>query len=329
MSGQVRRSPEQRGSVAVYVLRRIGQAVAVVWLNSVVVFVVLHELPGGAAAMLGKDATQQQVAQLNSQLGLDRPVPVQYLLWLNGVVHGNLGFSIARNEAVSTLISQYLPKTILLTAIATAVALVLAVAAGLVQAQHRNRPGDYSLTAVFLFLYSTPVFFLAIVLVLVFAVKLRLLPTEAPQAQTIGGILAHPAGLVLPAGTLALVTIAWFSRYVRVSAIQNLAEDFVRTARAKGAGTGRILWRHVLRNTLLPVITLLGLNLPYIFGGALIVESVFNYPGAGWLFWQSATQHDYPVLLALALIVSAATVVGSLVADLLYAEADPRVRYTA
>lgn len=313
--------------MAAYIVRRIGQAIAVVWLNSIVVFVVLHELPGGVAAMLSKDASPQQIAQLTHQLGLDRPLPVQYVLWLKGILHGNFGFSTARNEAVSSLIAQYMPKTIVLTAISTAVALVLAIVAGLVQAQRRNRPSDYGLTALFLGLYAAPVFFLAIVLILVFAVKLRIFPPEAPQGQTLGAILGHPAGLVLPVATLALVTIAWFSRYVRVSAIGILAEDYIRTARAVGTGSGRILRLHVLRNTLLPVITLLGLSLPFIFGGALIVESVFNYPGAGWLFWQSATQHDFPVLLALALIVSAATVAGSLLADLLYAVVDPRIRY--
>lgn len=312
-----------------YIIRRIGQAIAIIWLNSLVVFVVLHKLPGGVAAMLSKQATPQQVAQLAHQLGTDRPLPVQYLIWLRDLARGDLGFSTVRNEPVSALIGLYMPKTILLTTLSIIVALVFALAAGLIQALYRNRAGDYAFTGVFLGLYAAPVFFLAIVLVLLFAVKLRIFPPQAPQQHTIAGILTHPAGLVLPVATLALVTIAWFSRYVRSAAIQTLAEDFIRTARAKGAGRGRILARHVLRNTLLPVITLLGLSLPFIFSGGLIVESVFNYPGAGLLFWESATSHDYPVLLAMTLVVSAATVAGSLLADLLYAVADPRIRYAA
>jgi peptide/nickel transport system permease protein len=165
------------------------------------------------------------------------------------------------------------------------------------------------------------------VLIVVFSVYLPLLPAEAPQSSSIGVILSQPAGLILPVATLALLTIAQFSRYMRSSVIENLAEDYVRTARAKGAGERTVLIHHVLRNALIPIATLLGLSLPTIFSGALITEAVFNFPGMGQLFWTAAQTQDYPIMLGITVLVGVVTVIGSLLADLAYAVLDPRVRF--
>jgi peptide/nickel transport system permease protein len=310
-----------------YLARRLGQAVVVVLLVTVIVFILLHLLPGGPArAQLGPRATPLAVASFNHEMGYDRPVPVQYWAWLTQLATGNLGFSITLNQPVGELIGQRLPKTLVLTVLATLLALVVAVPLGMVQAVRRNRATDWVLTFWAFVFYATPPFFLGVVLIVVFAVYLPILPAEAPQSSSLAVILSEPAGLVLPVLTLALLTIAQFSRYMRSSVIENLAEDYVRTARAKGAGERRVLVRHVLRNSLIPIATLLGLSLPAIFSGALITEAVFNFPGMGELFWTAAQTQDYPVMLGITVLVGVVTVVGSLLADLAYVALDPRVR---
>jgi peptide/nickel transport system permease protein len=314
----------------VYLLRRLVQAIVVVLLVSVIVFVLLHLLPGGPArAILGQTATQAQVAAFNQAQGYDRPLPVQYLSYLGQLLHGQLGYSYQRNENVGTLLAERIPKTLLLTVAGTIVALVIAIPLGLLQAVRRNRPVDYVLTAVTFVLYAMPLFFLGLLLIIGFSQDLRWFPSQAPQSDSLLAVLSQPAALVLPVATLALVTIAAFSRYVRSAVLDNLSEDYVRTARAKGALEGRVLFRHVTRNALVPVVTLLGVYIPYLFSGSLVVEAIFNYPGMGLLFWNAAQTRDYPVLLGVALVVSVATVVGSLLVDIAYVFLDPRVRYVS
>jgi len=208
----------------------------------------------------------------------------------------------------------------------TILALIIAVPVGLWQAVRRNKPVDYTFTALSFLFYAAPTFFVGTVLILVFSVKLQWFGAEAPQGGVVDD-LTNLRDLTLPVVTLALVTIALFSRYMRSSVLDNITEDYVRTARAKGASSRRVLWRHVMRNSLIPIATLLGLSIPGILSGALITESVFNYPGMGFLFFQSAQNQDYPVLLGFIIVVAIGTVVGSLLADLAYAALDPRVRY--
>jgi len=311
-----------------YIVRRVAQAVVVLLLVTVIVFVMLHALPGGTArAVLGERATNVAIDQFNKQNGFDQPLPVQYWRWFDQVLHGDLGFSFVRNESVAQLLSERLPKTMLLAGTSLLLALVVAIPLGFLQALRRNRLVDYVVTALAFVFYSTPAFWLALVLITVFAIRFRIFPAQAPQGS-IGDILSQPGGLVLPVLTIALVTIAFFSRYVRSSTLENLTQDYVRTARAKGASTGRVAFRHVLRNALVPVVTLVGVSLPFVFAGTLISEEIFNYPGAGLLFYNAAVARDYPVLLGVVLVVGAAAVVGSLLADVCYAMLDPRVRLT-
>lgn len=311
-----------------FITRRLLQSIVVVLLVTVIVFILLHLLPGGPArAQLGARATPAAIANFNLQMGYDRPVPIQYWNWLKQLVTGDLGFSTKFNQSVASLIGERLPKTLVLTVLSTLFALVVAVPLGMIQAVKRNHAADYTITAGAFIFYATPPFFLGIVLIVVFAVYLPVLPAEAPQSSSIGVILSQPAGLILPVLTLALVTIAQFSRYMRSSVIESLAEDYVRTARAKGADERSVLIRHVLRNSLIPVATLLGLSLPAIFSGALITEAVFNFPGMGQLFWTAAQTQDYPIMLGITVLVGVVTVIGSLLADLAYAVLDPRVRY--
>jgi peptide/nickel transport system permease protein len=311
-----------------YLVRRAGQAVVVVIGVMIMTFIMIHLEPGSAArATLGARATPGRIAIFNSTYGLNQSLGAQFVTYLKQVFHGNFGTSYSLQQPVSTLIAQRLPRDLVLLGLAYALALVIAVPVGLYQAVRRGGIGDHALTGVSFTLYSMPDFFFAILLIAVFSVQLHLLPPEAPQATSVAGILADPRALILPVVTLALVTFASFSRYMRSSAIEVLAQDYIRVAQAKGLPRRRILLRHVLRNSLLPVVTMVGLSFPTIIAGAVIAEAVFNYPGMGLLFWQAAVSHDFPVLLGCALIVGIATVVGSLLADIAYAALDPRVRY--
>jgi peptide/nickel transport system permease protein len=309
-----------------FLLRRCAQSVVVLLLVSVIVFGLLHLLPGGPArAILGTHATPTNIAAFNEQNGLDSPVPIQYWHWLTGVLSGNLGFSYVQNESVSSLLAQRLPKTAFLAAVAVLLAVLLAVPVGFFQAVRRQRAGDYVVTTVTLVLYSTPAFWVAILLIDVLAVRLRVFPAEAPQGS-FSAVVSDPQALVLPVLTITLVTVAAFSRYIRSSVLDELAQDYVRMARSKGASRRVILFGHVLRNAAGPVVTLLGLSLPFIVSGTLITEYVFNYPGIGLLTFNAATSQDYPVMLGVVMVVGAATVVGSLLADVTHAILDPRVR---
>jgi peptide/nickel transport system permease protein len=313
-----------------FLIRRLLQAVVVLLLVTMITFLLLRAIPGNVAiAILGPAAYRnpQVVAAFNAEYGFDKPWFDQYLLWLGHLVRGNLGFSWTLDQPVASLLGQRLPKTVVLVGISTVVALVVAVPVGLWQAVRRNRAVDYTFTALSFLFYAAPTFFVGTVLILVFSVKLHVFGPEGPQGGLVSD-LTDWRDLTLPVVTLALVTIALFSRYMRSSVLDQITEDYVRTARAKGASARRVLWRHVLRNSLIPVATLLGLSVPGILSGALITESVFNYPGMGYLFYQSAEKQDYPTLLGFVIVVAVATVAGSLLADIAYAVLDPRVRYS-
>jgi peptide/nickel transport system permease protein len=314
--------------VTAYLIRRFLQALVVLFGVSVIVFIMIHLLPGGPRALLGVKATPPQVHAFMVANGYNKPVWIQYVTYIEHVFRGNFGYSYSNNETVLLLLQQNLPKSALLVGLAAAVSLVAAIPLGILQAVRRNKPVDYVLTAGAFVGYSMPLFWLGTLLILAFAVDTHLLPPEGPQGSTVGALLSQPRALILPVATLAIVTIALWSRYMRSSAVDNLVQDYIRTARAKGASEARVLFGHLLRNALLPIITLVGLSLPAVLSGEVITESVFNYPGMGLLFWNAATSHDYPVLMGVTIVVGAATVIGSLLADLLYAVVDPRVRYT-
>jgi peptide/nickel transport system permease protein len=309
-----------------YLIRRTLHALIVLFGVSLIVFVLLHLLPGGPArATLGVRANPVSIKAFNHEYGFDKPLPIQYLVWIGQVLRGNLGFSYKLNQSVDSLLVENIPRTLVLTGSATLIALGIALPLGVLQAVRRNSAADYAVTGFALVFYSMPSFFLGLVLIIVFSDVLPILPATGPVATA--PLLTQLPNLVLPVATLTLITVALFSRYMRSSALENLAEDYVRTAKAKGASVFRILFRHVLPNALLPVITLVGLSVPGILGGALIVESLFNYPGMGLLFWNSAQTEDFPVMLGTSLVVGLGVVLGSLLADILYGVADPRVRY--
>ena len=311
-----------------FLVRRLLQAVVVIIGVMAFMFILIHLIPGGEArAVLGPRAQPPAIAQFNKENGLDLPLWDQFVRYLWNLAHFQLGRSYYLNQNVTQLIATALPKTLILVGISTVFAVVIAIPLGVYQVVRRNKPEDYAITGVTFILYAMPAFLLGTLLILWFGIDLKIFPTEAPQATTALGVLADPRALVLPVLTLSAITIASFSRYMRSSMMETMTEDFVRTARAKGAGPQRVLYLHALRNAIIPIVTLLGLSLGTIVSGAVITESVFNYPGMGLLAVNSAFREDLPTLLGVTFVVTIATIAGNLLADILYAVVDPRIRY--
>ena len=309
-----------------YIVRRFIQMIVVCFIVSVIVFGLLHLLPGGLVrAQLGQKASAYEVHSLEVQEGLLRPLPVQYGVWAWHALQGNLGFSYKLNQTVGSLLAEYLPRTLLLVGSSLLFALAISLPMGLWQGKRRNRPDDHVLTTVMMAFYAMPIFLLGVILIVVLSLDIPAFPSTAANfGNSLPGDVAE---LFLPVLTLTLGTVSYFSRYMRSATIDNLLEDYVRTAYAKGSSTRRVLYRHVLRNSILSTITLVGLSIPYVLSGSLIVEALFDFPGVGLLFWNASQTRDYPILLGVVLVVTVATVVGNLMADGAYAVADPRVRY--
>jgi len=312
-----------------YLVRRVGQAVAVVIGVMILTFILLHLEPGSTAkAVLGLKATPARVAIFDDTYGLNKPLYAQFLLYMKQLFQGNLGISYQLQQPVATLIAQRLPRDALLIGLSTLLALIVGLPTGIYQAVHHNQPVDDLTAGTWFTLYSAPDFLEAFLLIALLCVQLHIFQPNFPGGITsVGGVLADWRALVLPVFVLSINSVAGFSQYARSTAIQALASDYIRVARAKGLPARLVLTRHVLRNSLLPVITLLGLSLPGIVAGAVIAESVFNFPGMGLLIWQSALNHDFPVMLGATLIIGIATVTGNLLADIAYGIMDPRIRH--
>jgi peptide/nickel transport system permease protein len=312
-----------------YLVRRIGQSVAVIIGVMVLTFILVHLEPGSTArAVLGLKATPARVAIFNDTYGLNRPLPVQFWLYCTHVLHGNFGVSYAAGQPVSTLIAQRLPRDAVLIGISTVLALIIGIPVGLYQAIHHGTVRDDVVAGTWFTLYSAPDFMEALLLIAVFSVHFHVLqPSFTGGITSVGGLFADPNALILPVAVLSINSVAGFSQYMRSSAIEELGQEYIRTARAKGMAERLILTRHLLRNAVLPIITILGLSLPNIVAGAVIAEAIFNFPGMGLLFWQSALAHDFPVMLGATLIIGVATVAGNLAADIAYGVLDPRIRH--
>jgi len=311
-----------------FLIRRVLQSLLILFLVTVFTLALVHLFPGGPIkSLLGPRATPQQVAYYNHLYGFDQPFYVQYLKWIQQILSGNLGFSTKLNQSVSSLIAQDLPKTVILAVLALIVSLAFGIPLGIYQAVKRYTKGDYILTGISFLGYATPTFFVGLLLVEWFAIDIPLFPPFGPQGTTVADILSQPRALVLPVTAYAFVLYALWSRYMRSSVMDNLVQDYVRTARAKGASERRVLWGHVFRNSLMSIVTLLGLALPVLVAGALFIEVVFNYPGMGLAFYNAALNVDYQVLLGFTLIATIVTIAGNLAADVGYAVLDPRVRY--
>jgi peptide/nickel transport system permease protein len=313
--------------VTAYVARRFAESILILLGVTLLTFVLLHLLPGGPArGILGPRATPAQIAAFEQATGLNQPVVQQYLTYLGHLLHGNFGYSYKLNQTVGSVLAQDLPKSLALVGPPTVLSLAIGVPAGLWQAQRRDSLDDHLLTGIGYTLYAMPDFWLAYILIDIFALRLFWLPPNAPSSPTWTAAFTDAPAMILPWATLTLVSIAVFSRYMRSSALDAMSQDYIRTARAKGAQGGRILRKHVIRNASIPIITLIGLSIPGLLSGAILEEVVFNYPGIGLATYNAALVKDYPILLGTTIVFGALTIVGNLIADIAYAYADPRVR---
>ena len=313
--------------MSAYLLRRIGTSIIVLIGISIFMYLLLHVVfPSPARVALGLRANNAQIAAFNKANGYDRPVFDQYLTYINGLLHGNLGYSYAENQTVAALFSERLARSIYLSGISLLLAILIALPLGIFQAVRRNSLGDNVATSLAFILYSMPSFFLGLILIQIFALSFPILGFEASQSTSIWTVIGDWHDMLLPILTLVLITVANFSRYMRSSSIDVLAQDYIKVARAKGLPERLVLTRHMARNASLPMITLIGLFLPALLAGNLIVETLFNYQGLGLLFFNSLQKEDYPVLLAYTLLGAVFVVLGNLVADFALTIADPRIR---
>ena len=318
-----------------FVAGRLLQAAAVVLLVATLTFVLIKLAPGDpfAVALENQNVTEEYRRLWREKYGLDRPIAEQYARYLADVARGDFQYSFSQNRPVRDALADALPNTLLLMGLALAASFAVGIALGVAQARRRGSLLDRTLSAVWMFFYSMPDFWLALVVMLLLAYKVRLFPTgdvtsfDYPYFPAWRQALDRLHHLVLPVGTLTLLTAAAVARYQRAAMLDVAEQDFVRTARAKGVDERGVMRRHVLRNALLPVITLAGLALPALLGGAVFVESVFSWPGMGRLTVQAIAQRDAPLITASVIVGAALVSAGNLLADVLYALADPRVRH--
>lgn len=311
-----------------FFLRRLAFILFILFCISLIVFAVTELLPGDAAQMiLGQKATPATLAGLRTRLGLDQPAPVRYLAWIGGVVRGDWGESLIMNLPVGPLLAQRLGNSALLALFAWALSTVFGIGLGILAGLNRNRWPDRLISLVVVFFVSFPPFVVAVFMILVFALWLRWLPASSmidPDAN----LLTSLRFLILPTVTLTLGALAEVARLMRASFIEVLESDYIRTARGKGITQQLIVLRHALRNALLPVISVLALNIGYLMSGAVLVENVFAYPGLGRLLLEAISQRDLPLLQAVTLVVAAIYALANLAADLTYFWINPRIRYS-
>lgn len=345
-----------------YILRRLLQAVGIMFLLSILFFGLVYLAPGGPLASYSggetRHLTPQQTAMIRHQLGLDQPLPVQYIIWLvgndwmksgaqvgngaggngtrAGILRGDFGYSFRSHRPVLTEISARLGNTIYLMVVTLLVSLLIAIPAGILSAVRQYSFFDILVTTFSFAGQAIPDFWLGLILIIIFYAWLRnpltgeaLLPAggifTVGASFSIGDALRH---LILPVATGALGWIAWYSRFLRSSMLDVIHQDYLRTARAKGLPERQVIYVHALRNALIPLVTMFALDLPYIFSGAVFIETIFAWPGMGRLYYQAALQSDYPILLAILIIGAALIILSNLLADILYAALDPRIRYS-
>lgn len=309
-----------------YIARRLAVAAVTLLVISFVVYLALSIVPGDVARLVaGQFGTQESVAHIRKQLGLDKPVLVQYWHWLTGFVSGDWGNSFRYQTALRPLVLGRLWNSVLLGLIGFVIVVPLSILAGVVSALKMGRPLDRILTTVGLVGIATPEIVTSMFLILVFALWLKVFPTWAavPDHTAPLSAVSH---LVLPVVALALVMFGYIARMVRANMIEQLASDYTRTAVLKGLPHRYVVVKHVLRNALIPTITVVANQVPYLIGGQIVVESIFNYPGVGNLIYNAALAHDYPVFEATTLIIATILFLSNLAADLLYGYADPRLR---
>ncbi|MDI3317518.1 MAG: ABC transporter permease [Bacillota bacterium] len=313
-----------------YLVRRILQSLLVLFLVSVVSFALIHAAPGGPTAIFLRPGVSPEVQRIQAHnLGLDRPVPIQYLNWLGLMLRGNFGYTFKNHLPVAQIVWPTLGNTLILMTTSWVLALLIAIPWGIYSSTRQYGLADNAGSVVGYIGFSMPAFWFGILLQMFFALKLGWFPLSDMHSMgrsDLGDLVWH---MVLPVTVLVLINLAGYLKYSRASMLEVLNQDYVRTARAKGVPERRVVFRHALRNALIPVVTVLGLDLPIVVAGAALTEAVFNWPGMGQLFVQMAFAREYSVLMAITMIIAAMVVLGNLLADILYAIIDPRVQLGA
>jgi peptide/nickel transport system permease protein len=317
-----------------YLIRRLLQAILLLFLISLVMFLLLHLMPGGPVGVLFNPRQSAAVkAALIKEFGLNQPLIVQYFRWLGSALVGNFGYSFADYQPVMQVIGSRFPATLELFVSALVFALLVAICLGVLSAVRQRSATDYTLTSLSYFGISMPIFLFGLFAQYIFGVWLHWLPTSGTETfgytfDPISGFFDHLSHLLLPMLVLSITFIAGWSRYMRSSMIEVVKQDYMRTARAKGVGPVSLLIRHALRNAVIPLITVVAIDFGQVAGGAAITEGIFAWPGMGLLFLESLDARDYPVLLAMLLLGAVFVIMFNLIADILYAVVDPRIRYS-
>jgi peptide/nickel transport system permease protein len=322
--------------MAVFLLRRILGAIPLLLFVSVTVFALLHAAPGGptGAYMRRGSMNAADLAALEEKLGLNDPLPIQYGKWLGRVLQGDLGMAVTTKRPVAVEILDRLPNTLTLMAVAWAVTLLIAIPVGILSAIRQYSKFDHAVTTLTFIGQSIPIVWFGLMLLLVFYMKLEnpfsgepLLPAGGVQTMgapfSLGDRVKH---LILPVTMLAAGWVAWYSRFLRASMLETIHQDYVRTARAKGLSEHLVVLRHGFRNAAIPLVTLMALDVPFLFTGALFTEVIFAWPGMGRLFYAAAERRDYGLLMAIIMITSALIILANILADMIYAWLDPRIR---
>ncbi|HSW35570.1 MAG TPA: ABC transporter permease [Candidatus Limnocylindrales bacterium] len=317
-----------------YLLRRLLQIIPTLIGITFITFVIINAAPGNPMShLIDPHISREAIATRERQLGLDRSLTERYVIWLSELSRGNLGFSTRYRRAVTEIIRNRIGPTILLTFSSMLLSFIIAVPIGVYSAVHQHSRQDYIFTILTMAAVSIPVFFLGVALIKIFSFDLRLLPVggmiTAGETHSTWLVYASDVGrhLVLPLFVLSCASTASFVRYIRSSMLEVIRQDYVRTARAKGLSEKVVIYKHALRNALIPVITILGLSLPYLFSGAILTEVVFAWPGMGSLSVEAVMTRDYPLLMGINLILAMLVILGNLLADIFYAVVDPRIRH--
>jgi len=309
-----------------YLIRRLLMLVPTLFLASLVIFAIIQFAPGDPARMmLGTEATEEQIERERVRLGLDKPVPVRYAIWLSDVAQLNLGTSQVNNQPVTRLVADAFPNTLRLALIALTLSVLIGFPLGIWAAVRHNRGADFAVTSFNSLGLSIPSFWLGLLLIILFSVKLQWLPPSG-VGDANRSFVFNLEYLVLPVAAIALSNLSVFSRFVRSAMIDVLASDYVRTARAKGLSERTVVVQHGLRSTLLPIVTTVGIQFGSLLGGAVVVESVFSYPGIGRLIVRSILNRDYPVVQATLMFVVGIFLIINIIVDLSYAYLDPSVK---
>lgn len=315
-----------------FLLRRLLQSIPIVIGISILLFFIVHAAPGSPMSkVMDPRMTAQEKARIEAKLGLDKSLPEQYFDWITEVLKGNLGYSNKFGDSVKSVIQNHMWNTFYLSLLSLVLSLIIGIPAGIISATKQYSKIDYGFTVFALIGISIPTFFFALILIKVFAVDFKLFPISG--MITPGSLIAFSNAKdilwhsVLPAIVLGLGSAATFMRYTRSSMLEVIRQDYIRTARAKGLREKKVIYKHVLRNALIPVITLLGFQIPLLFSGALLTETVFGWPGMGKAAYMAVNDRDYPLILGVNMFLAVLTLLGNLMADIFYGLADPRIRY--